>query len=260
VSSLQELQHGFIDYLLGQPSDISQHIQSTPGLPAEKRLNIYAYAYKARLKEAIGTDYEQLHSYLGDEQFDQLLERFIEKYPSEETNLRYYSINMPTLLRNEEPFNNLPILAEIAEIEAAFANSFDAADSTILTINDLASLPETAWETLSFELHPSLQLLSYNFNSFAVWKALSDEETPPETVQYNSPETWLMWRDSQLITRYRPVLNEEASALAFARQGQSFPAICEALLDYFSEDEVPVKAITFLQTWMQEGLVSKLHY
>jgi len=260
MSNLQTLQHGFIDYLLGNPSNIAQHIQSTPNLSADKRLNIYAYAYKARLKEAIGTDYEQLHSYLGDEQFDQLLERYIEKHPSKETSLRYYSINISTLLRDEKPFNNLPILAEIADIEAAFANSFDAADSTILTINDLATLPETAWETLSFELHSSLQLLSYNYNSFAVWKALSDEQTPPDTIEFETPETWLMWRDSQLITRYRPIVNEEATALSFARQGQSFPAICEALLDYFPEDDVPIKAITFLQTWIQEGLVSNLKY
>ncbi|ORU90918.1 MAG: hypothetical protein A6F71_08220 [Cycloclasticus sp. symbiont of Poecilosclerida sp. M] len=260
MSDLQILQHGFIDYLLGKESGIDQHIQSTPTLSAGKRLNIYAYAYKARLKEAVTTDYEKLHSYLGDEQFDQVMERYIEKYPSQETNLRYYSIKMPALLRDEEPFNKIPMLAEIADIEAAFANSFDAKDSPTMSLNDLASLPDSAWKTLRFSTHPSIQLLSFNHNSFDVWKALSEDKEPPEMEHFSAPETRLMWRDSELITRYRPLSAAEATALAFARQGQTFAAICESLLDHFTEEEVPVHAITFLQTWVQEGLVSSLNY
>lgn len=260
MSTLQNIQHQFMDYLLGEPSDIAQHIQSTPTYSADERLNIYAYAYKARLKEAIATDYEKLHTYLGDEQFDQLLERYIAKHPSKSTSLRYLSASMVTLLRAEEPYKQLPVLAELATIEAAFADSFDAKDAHISTLDELAHIPPEAWETLHFSFQASAQLLPLHYNAFAIWKALADEQTPPNTEHAKNTNVWLMWRDNQLISRYRHLSEPEADSLALAIAGQSFPAICEQLLQHFDEENTPVKAIGFLQSWIQEGLISQFNY
>ena len=115
---------------------------------------------KARLKEAMETDYKKLHAYLGDEQFDSLLELYIQKYPSKQINLRHFGASMATLLRDEEPYNQLPILTEIATIESAFTDSFDAKDSSIVSVEDLASLKPEAWGTLNFDFQASLQLIS----------------------------------------------------------------------------------------------------
>lgn len=260
MSELRELQQSFMDHLLGSTSTIEQHIQSTKNFSASKRLNIYAYAYKARLKEAISTDYEKLHSYLGDEQFDQVMERYIEKHPSQQTNLRYYSIEMANLLRTEEPFNQYPMLAELAYIEAAFANSFDAADSAVINIEYLAALPPEAWGTLRLNFQASVQILSLKLNSFAVWKALAAENGPPETTNHDTLDNWLLWRDAELITRYRPLAAAEADAMKLALQGKFFADICEQLLNHFSEQDTPIKAVSFLQTWIQEGLVANLDY
>lgn len=259
MSDLQKLQHGFIDYLVGSETDIARHIQPNSALSAKERLNIYAYAYKARLKEAITTDYEILHSYLGDEQFEQLLQHYISKHPSQETNLRYYSTKMASFLRTEVPFNNLPILSEIAQIEAAFTNSFDAKDGEPTTLKQLSSLPPAAWENLKFIFHPAVQILTLEFNSFETWKALTDEKQPPTSKQFNSPNAWLLWRDIELITHYRPLPASEHAALKLALQEESFPTICESLLEYFSEDEVPIKAISYLQVWVHEGFITTLN-
>ena len=260
MSSLQHLQNEFMNHLLGEPSDIVQHVQSTPTYSATERLNVYAYAYKARLKEALETDYEKLHSYLGDEQFDQLLELYIKKHPSKHTSLRHFSVSMAALLSEEEPYAQLPILAEIATIEASFANSFDAKDANVATLDSLAALPPDSWETLNFSFQPSLQLLPLSFNSFDIWKALGDEQSPPETEPFKQANMWIIWRDIELISRYRPLSEAEAAVLSLAVIGIPFPAICEELLNHFNEDETPLKAIGFLQTWVQEGLISMFHF
>lgn len=260
MSELRNLQLSFMDYLLGSPSTIVQNIQSSKSFSAENRLGIYSYAYMARLKEALLTDYEKLHGYLGDEQFNQVMERYIEKYPSQQTNLRYYSAEMASLLREEEPFKQLPMLAELASIETSFANSFDAEDSSLVNIEDLITLPPEAWGTLRLDLQPSVQILSLKLNSFAVWKALAAESEPPKTKNYDKLDTWLLWRDAELITRYRPLPAAEAVALSLALQKKFFANICEQLLEHFSEEDTPVKAVSFLQTWIQEGLVANLDY
>jgi len=89
----------------------------------------------------------------------------------------------------------------------------------------ISHVRSSALPTLRFSIHPSMQLLSFHYNSFTVWKALSDEQEPPEARHLNTPETWLIWRDSQLITRYCPVLETETTALSLARHGNLFPDI-----------------------------------
>ena len=256
---LHDLQQNFMNYVLGADSDMVDKIESTPALSAKGRLDIYAYAYKSRLKEAITTDYDKLHGYLGDEQFDTVMERYIEKYPSHITNMRYYSISMPELLRDESPFNQVPALAELATIEAAFADSFDAEDHRFVTINDLATLAPEAWGTLQLDFQKSVQILPMEYNSFAIWKALSAEETPPELTQSEQPVKWVMWRRADLVSHYRALDEAEYAALELAMQGEDFSAMCERLLDFFSEEETPMKAVGFLQSWIQDEMLSELN-
>lgn len=256
---LHDLQQNFMNYVLGESSDMVEKIESTPALSAKGRLDIYATAYKLRLKEAITTDYAKLHGYLGDEQFDSVMERYIDKYPSHITNLRYYSISMPILLREEQPFNQMPVLAELATIEAAFADSFDAEDHSFVTINNLAELAPEAWATLQLKFQKSVQVLTIEHNTFAIWQALSAEETPPEASKSEPVVSWVLWRKADLVSHYRTLDTAELSALELAMQGENFSTICERLLDFFSEEETPMKAVGYLQSWIQEEMLSELN-
>ncbi len=259
MSELHHLQRQFLHYILGRPSTIEDNVESTSVLSAAGRLSIYATGYKLRLKEAITTDYEKLHTYLGDTQFDQLMDRHIEKYPSAETSLRYYSTHIPQLLQEEFPFNQFPILHEIATIESAFANSFDAADSGWASLDDLAALAPESWATLQLGFQPSVQLLSLNMNSFEIWKALSNDNPPPEAILSPSPTTWVLWRNKGLVSHYRPLAEAEKTMLILVLQGANFSELCEKLLDFFSEIDTPMQAVSFLQSWLQEEMLSTLH-
>jgi len=255
MSTLHELQHRFMDYLLAESTAVVNDIESTSMLGAEDRLDIYASAYKLRLKEAITTDYDKLASYLGDEQFDQLMERYIDQYPSHADSLRYFSVNLPELVRDEAPFNQVKELYEIALIERAFANSFDAKDLQFATLDELASLPAEAWATLQFSFQESVQILHLKYNSFPIWKALSDEGKPPKSERTGLTE-WVLWRRSNLVSHYRVLSKAESLLIDLAIKGESFPVMCERLLDFFSEEETPMKAIGFLQSWIQEEMLS----
>ncbi|PHS69311.1 MAG: hypothetical protein COB23_06755 [Methylophaga sp.] len=259
MPTLQDLQTHFMDYLLDESSVIIDDIESTPMLSAKGRLDIYATAYKLRLKEAITTDYDKLASYLGDDQFDLLMERYIEKYPSHTTNLRYFSINLPELVRDEAPFNQLAELFELACIERAFADSFDAKDLQFATLDDLAALPEKAWGSLQFIFQKSVQILWLQYNSFPVWKALAEENEPPK-IEQTASMAWILWRRSDLVSHYRVLSTAEIAILSLAMKGETFAVICEKLLDFFSEEQTPMKAISFLQSWVAEEMLVGFKY
>lgn len=250
---LRELQQDFFGYLLAEEANgIVQQIESTPMLSANQRMGVYANAYVLRLKEALETDYEVLHSYLGDEQFDQLCTDFIRQHPSHTHSLRYYSQALPAMLRDSEPYKAFPELHEIALIEQSFANSFDAKDTQIASLEQLADLPPEHWPDLKLEFTPSQQLLSLHTNSFELWKALSQEQTPPEVINSETTQHWVIWRKADLISHFRPLEAPEFAALTAAINGESFAGICETLLVFFSEEQVPTKAVGYLQNWIGE--------
>ena len=252
MSQLRQLQQSFLAQLLGAPSKIVEHIQSTPDTSAQQRLSIYASGYRLRLKEAITTDHDCLHGYLGDERFEQLMDDYIDKYYSQHASLRYYSQHITELLSQQQPFSDYPELLEIAKIEQAFNNSFDAANCTTIGVEQLGQIAADSWPGLQLQFHASVQLLSCKYNSFPIWKALSEKQTPAALEKDTT--TWLVWR-KDLVSRYRALDDAQANALTQAMQGANFAELCEGLLDYFDEAEIPTHAITFLQNWINERMV-----
>jgi len=180
MTALRNLQHEFLGYLLDRSAaEIIGRIESTPRRSAEQRMVLYGNAYTLRLKEVLSTDYDRLYSYLGDELFETLMDRYIENYPSHHPSLRYFGRHMVELVERLEPFCHLPEVAEIARIEKAFGDSFDAADCESTTLDQLARLDPETWATLKLGFHDAVQLLPQHYNSFQIWQALSDGETPP---------------------------------------------------------------------------------
>lgn len=258
MASLHNLQQNFMGYLLGgSASRIVENIVSTPQRSASQRMQFYGNAYRLRLKEALSTDYERLHAYLGDELFENLMDRYIDLYPSSHPSLRYFGAHMVELVSTAEPFIQWPEVTEIARIEQAFNNSFDASNTEIITLQQLQSLAPEAWTTFSLTFHDSVQLLPQQANSFQIWQALSEQHTPPEKTDDHS--TWLIWRQD-LVSRYRSLQQPELSALQTALCGGSFVDICEVLMTFYNEQETPQQAIGLLQQWIHDQMVCELSY
>ena len=255
MSELQNLQLRFMDYVLDESTAMVDDVESTPMRSAKGRLDIYASAYRLRLKEAITTDYDKIALYLGDERFDKLMDHYIDHHPSHTTNLRYFSVKLPELIRDELDYKHIGELYELACIERAFADSFDAKDQKFATINELATLPAKAWETLSFKFQNSAQIVWLAYNSFPIWKALAEEATPPQPEK-TAATAWIIWRRSDLVSHYRMLAPEEIAILALAMQGETFAVMCEKLLEFYNEEETPIKAIGFLQSWISEEMLA----
>lgn len=255
MTGLRELQHNFLNYLLEKPARITNEIVSDEHASSQQRLGFYADGYRLRLKEAIATDYEQLNAYLGEDLFDQLMDQYINQYQSQHPSLRYYSQYMPELLATKEPWSESPELSELATIEKSFCDSFDSADRKPVGVNMLAQIDPDHWPTLQLKFQDSVTLLPLNYNSFLIWQALSEEEVPPAAV--SDVTTWLIWR-SELISSYSILSQAETCAIKTMQAGGDFSALCENLLAYYDEQETPQQAISLLQGWLANNMVSEL--
>jgi hypothetical protein len=145
-------------------------------------------------------------------------------------------------------------LAELATLEWTLAEVFDAADREPLARAALAAVHPDGWSDLRFEFHPSLRQLRLQWNTTAVWRALSRGEAPPDPECAEHPAPWLLWRQN-LQNYFRSMPDDEAAALNSALRGANFGEMCEALAEWLAVDAVPLRAASLLGVWADSGII-----
>jgi hypothetical protein len=254
---LRELQLDMQRHLLGEESGVTAAIVDAPPLPAAQRLAIYRNAYQVRLIDALHETYPILHGLLGDEAWVELGQAFVAAHPSVFRSIRWYGRELPDYLAASAPYSEAPILAEVALLEWTLAEVFDATDAPALARTALSAVEPSAWGFLTLEFHPSLRLLALSWNSAAVWKAMTQDETPPRPEIAPAPMPWLLWRQS-LQNYFRSMNAVESTALDSALRGRNFAQLCEDLVALLPQEEIPAAAASLLGTWADSGIIVKV--
>lgn len=259
MTDLRELQCRVQQFLLDP--FLPEHLQPIAALirPAGRaavavRTGVYAEAYRARLLEALRTDYSALHAWLGDEAFEQLALAYIEQYPSHYFSLRHFGGYLAEFAAESVAYKNDIEIAEMARFEWAQCDAFDAADAKPLSIESLVALDPQAWLSLQLRFHPSMQRLALRSNVPELWAPLNANAEPPALIIANEATAWLIWRqDLRLL--YRALAPLEACALDRFAQGGNFADVCEALLPLAAEEEIPALVAGLLRRWIEAGLI-----
>jgi hypothetical protein len=255
---LRQLQQEMQRDLLGEDSSIRAAIVDAPPLPADARLAIYRNAYRVRLIDALDEMYPVLHEVLGDETFESLAEAFINAHPSVHRSIRWYGRELADFLAECTPFCEQPIFSELARFEWTLSEVFDAPDMRALGRSELQAVDPDAWAGLKFRFHPSLRFLHFAWNTVSVWQALSRDEVTPAPQPALEPTQWLLWRQ-EFKNYFRSIDAVERSALDAAQRDDSFAEICAALATFLPEEEIPLRAATFMATWADSGIIVGIH-
>ncbi|QBC44535.1 HvfC/BufC N-terminal domain-containing protein [Iodobacter fluviatilis] len=234
-------------------SDQIQQPLNKGNISREREIAIYADGYFLRLAEALQSNYPALFQILGDDDFYSLARAYLHAHPSSQPSIRWFGNQLATFLAQEAPYASVPIFAELATFEWALRHTIDAADTPLLTLENLQGIPDQDWGLLHFKLHPSLSILSLQWNAPKVWQALMAEETPPEPQIY--PQPYLVWRKPDLTINWRSANPAEIHALNLLASGENFSSICEALLNDDIND-VPLVAAGFLRVWIEQGIIA----
>jgi hypothetical protein len=257
MQTLRELQSCFIHYLTEGSTEMESMICADSQAEQQLRLDIYKNAYRIRLRQVLETDHEMLWTYLGDALFEQLVNGYIDNHPSRHTSLRNFCDQMPDYLANTSPFNQHPILAEIAMFERLLMDVFDAGEAALTDVSRLRTLDPDNWPGMRLRFHPGVQLLKADWNSIESWKALKAEAEPPAASNTTS-QHWLLWRDTDRLSQFRPLDEDEYALLSLAVSGKDFSALCETLLDWHPVNAVSVLGLRYITGWLDQGLITKI--
>lgn len=253
MPELLEVQHRFLDYLRHADDTITENIA---GAEAERlrRLSIYFNAYRVRFKGVIDSDHPVLGAYLGDTLFDRMVREYVDSTPSSRTSLRYYCDRLPAFLRQMTPYSDWPVVADIAEFERLLMDVFDAADAARRDSNYLRSLDPPAWPELTLHFHPSVRIFVTPWNTIEIWRAIKASRNPP-AAKHSEPQAWLIWRNREMLSEFRSMPVDEHHVISQAIAGAPLAGLCEMLLDWHVENDVPRRASDLLTRWLCEGLL-----
>ncbi len=255
MSDFRLLQSNLINYLVNKKQGVDNYIADGGPINKQTRLDIYSNAYTLRLRGVIDTDHEILSYYLGDDLFDQLVVGYINAHPSNHTSLRDFCSNVPNHLQNNTPFNQHPVIAELARFEQTLLFAFDANDSVTANILDLNKLTVEDWPGIKIRFHPSMQLFQSIYNCVETWQALKQQNTPPDAQKLDY-STWIVWRNAQRVTEFKSLELSELESIQIFLKGGSLSDACENLLSHYPEDEVSKVAVAYLSDWINRSQVS----
>jgi hypothetical protein len=245
MSEFARQQDDFQRGLLTADNSVLAEILDSPQEKREVLFGVYKHAYGSRLVEALRNDHKLLREYLGDEMFNAMGLAYVAANPSQHPNLRWFSRPLPDFLKSSEPYNTHPLLSDLAAIERALNDAFDAEDA-----------PE-AWAGLVFRPHPSAFRIDVSTNAPAVWLALKRDEDPPDAIALEQPCHLLTWRQD-MTPMFRELAAEEAMMWDEAASGIAFGVLCTMLATFDDPDRAAARGAGYLHGWVTAGLLTSV--
>ncbi|HZP43318.1 MAG TPA: putative DNA-binding domain-containing protein [Candidatus Binatia bacterium] len=241
--SLRELQQAFWRSLQGAPDPaLVPLVVPTARLDAAAHVRLYADMYFWRLRDVLRADYPRLVAVLGDAAFAALARAYLAAHPSDRPSVRDLGRHLPAFLAASPPPGTPPFLADLARLEWARGEVFDAPDAAPLALDALRAVPPAEWPALRFAPVPAFVMLVAAWPVDALWDA-------PEANRVRAERTALrVWRRGFDVYHARMDAAEEA-ALARLVAGEPFAGICEPC-------ERAEDAAALLLRWLDDGLLA----
>jgi hypothetical protein len=218
-----------------------------------ERLEIYADMYFYRLRDCLQEDFSAVRAVIGPEWFHNLITDYLIAHPPAHFSLRQAGRQLPDFIATHAVAARWPFVSQLAALELAMLDAFDAADARPADFATLHAVPPDDWPQLRFHLVPSLQWLHLDWRVDQLWQRLHQRHEPsPDAPRHES--TWLrIWRQD-LRVFHRAIDAAEARALWAIGAGEPFALVCERIAELVP-DAAEERAAELLSTWMADGVL-----
>jgi hypothetical protein len=245
-------------------------VNGTDSLDAAQRIRIYADMYRARLVDVLREDYPRVAATVGDADFAALACRYLTRHPSTHPSVRHVGRRFADWIAGEATV--APHLADLARLEWARVEVFDAADAEPLRLADLESLPPDEWPALRLRLIPACLVLESAWPVHLIWASADPEreaEAPADAcanaddAAERTPDNWMreptvvrVWREGFSVSHAAMGPDEQRAFRVLAR-GEPFAEICTAIEDGLDADTAARQVGAILLRWLEDGLISR---
>ncbi|MFN8544882.1 MAG: DNA-binding domain-containing protein [Candidatus Binatia bacterium] len=253
TAELRELQRRFWLALAGDPGGeappaLLAAITPGPRLAPATRFQVYANAYLWRLLDVLRGDFPRVAAWQGEEEFAAVAHDYFAATPSTHPSLRHLGAAFPTFLARHAP--DRAFLADLARLEWARVEVFDAPDTTPVTAAALRAVAAERWPMLRFTPVPALAVVRSAWAIDAAWRGI-DAATPPARVA----TAVRVWRGAEGSVLQAAMDSTEAVALERLTAGEPFAAICGAYTG-LPDTQAAAAAVAQLARWLEDGILA----
>ncbi len=181
---LREIQQAFADGIIkGTYHDVAGAIY--PGTSALRSVALYRRLIRHNYTQVLKITYPVLSRFVGARYFGLVARGYFKKYPSISGDLFPYGRHLPVWLNVVQ---SPPLLAELARLEWACHEVYQAADSPPLSYDQLHALALVDPSQVTVHVQAAARLLSFPFPVHRVWLALQPDTPTDEVVDLPLPE------------------------------------------------------------------------
>lgn len=246
--ALHELQRLFFRALEGDVTPaLRDLVCSTPALAADRRIAIYADMYFWRLRGVLADDFEKTAAVLGDEAFTTAVRGYLGAHPSEHPSVRHVGRHFQAYLHAHLPSGAAPWIPDLAALEWARVETFDAADATAVRPADFGTVDPVDWPSIRFRVIPAMITVESGWPIHRAWD-------DPTTRLAPEPTVLRVWRQDHVVY-HCAVDRSEREAMRRLLAGEPFGSICEAFAD-LPPDDAGAAAGALIARWIEDGLVA----
>ena len=182
MNTLATTQRAFIDALYSQA-------------PCEAGVEVYRRNMLANLGGSLAATFPVVERLVGDVFFREAARVFVLAHPSRSGDLNEYGEAFADFLAAYPHARSLPYLADVARLEWACHESYQAADAAAFDLASLATVPADSYPRIRFALHPGVRLVRSSHAIEAIWNAnqagrdgTPDRQAGPDAVVVSREE------------------------------------------------------------------------
>jgi hypothetical protein len=238
-----------------EPSQIERVILPSKTLTAVERVGVYQAMYLLRMIEALEGDYPAVAHYLGDEEFADLVTRYVAVHPSESYTFNRLGTRFPEFLRRSKGVRKKGFVADLARLELAVTEVFDAPQSPAWPAEEIARIPRGAWERAVLKPIAAFRLGAFGYPVNAYLQSVKDDDHDHPDVARKATRV-AVWRKGYEVWRLE--LSEPAfdflHALSKGRPfGRAVASAARGLQGSAGE-----QLFRWLRDWVAEGMFEGL--
>jgi hypothetical protein len=225
-------------------------------MSAEERLDVYANMYFFRLRDVLAEDFARTAGALGEVRWHNLVTDYLLAHAPARWSLRWAGERLPAFLRGHAYGAKRPWLADVAALEWARNEAFQATDAEPMRVEDLVNVHPEVWPALAFGAVPGTALVESHWDLAGWWES-GDVEPPAEAPER---QALLVWRDASDDVQHEALAADDLEAAKRLFSGAPFADVCEACSPGGSNEtgaeEAGRRAVALLLGMIGRGIVT----
>jgi hypothetical protein len=229
-----------------------EHLCGNARVSPVEQLEIYREQYWLRHTASLVEDFPGVGAILGQRDWERLVEEYLVAHPPVTFSLRDLGAGLPDFANGREWLPHRRLVVDMARLEWAYVEVFDAPEAPPLAPEKLAAIPEDSWESVRFVANPAVRLLAVAYPVLDLRRHLlgatgvSSDVEPSAALPEPEPHRYAIAR------RRLAIDHDELDPRAFELLSKLFRAIplgeaCESTASELSLD--PETLSRDLETW-----------